>query len=391
MRRSAPLIAFVALVSPLLAQGYREYRSPSFRDFELVRARPVPWEKGLVVRGGLAGNVPSKEDADLGLESINSFDGFAWYRDDHIGDRDAQVDLYAGRDGVIATIRDGRPEENGGRLELSSRFFPFWREGFYRGDDYIPTGRYEGRDYGAYLGLNAPLAEGISGEIGPFWRSYSFERNVDTSDSYTIPEDFNAFGGRAHVQHSTIEFHRRTGRVINGFLFGARVEYERNGANDPFGTALWTSTLPKAFWRGNGHLEWYFPTEGGNVWEWQVDGSMSDRSDRIHNYDASKPAGHLWVDSSLGYRLDFGELAITPFGRGQYTTTADESGAGDKTNLWFGGGLRMDWLLGDTITLLADYSYLNNPNRPSVAFDRDAAGEHQFFIGLEVRIGTPGR
>lgn len=384
----SPVVVVLALAGSAVAQGYREYRSPSFRDFEIVRSRPTPWERGLVVRGGLAGNAPLEEDVALGLDTKTSFDGFAWYRDDHLGDRDAQVDLYAGRDGVIATIRDGRKEENGGRLELSSRFFPFYREGFYRGDDYIPTGRYEGRDYGAYLGLSAPLADGIQGEIGPFWRHYSFSRNVDTAATYTIPEDYDTFGGRVHVQHATLSFDRNNARAQDGFLFAVRAEYERNTANEEFGTALWTSTLPSAFWRATGHLEWYFPTEGGNVWELQVDAGMSDTADRVYNFDVSKPVGNLWVDGSVGFRLEFGDLAITPAGRLQYTVTVDESGTGSDANLWYGGGLNVDWFLGDSFSLIANYSFLNNPSRPTIAFDQDLSGEHQFFLGLELRIGT---
>ncbi|MBI5852044.1 MAG: hypothetical protein HZB39_13610 [Planctomycetes bacterium] len=393
--RSPSLVLLVAAAAAfgatVTAQGYRDYRAPSYRDFELVRERPTPWRTGFVVRGGIAGTIASDEDPALARESVTSFDGFAWFRGDHLGDRDAQVDLYAARDGVIASIRDGRREETGGRLELGGRFFGKWREGFYRGDDWVPTGQYEGRDYGAYLGFAAPVAEGMSGEIGPFWRRYDFTRGDQTLSTYAIPDDFDAFGGRAQFQHESLAFDRQYGRPIEGFLLAGRIEYERNGSNDPFGTALWTSTLPNAFWRGWGHLEWYFPQDESTVWEWQLDASLSDEADRIHNYDASKPMGHLWVDTSLGYRMGFGEIALTPSARGQFTRSVDEAGVATNDDLWFGGGLHLDWQLGETFVFIADYSYLNNPNRPTVSFDRDVGGEHQFFAGLEARFGTAMR
>lgn len=391
MRSCAPALALVLLVSPLVAQGYREYRAPSFRDFGLVRARPWPFARALTLRAGIGSDMAATKDESLGMENETAFDGFAWYRDDHLGDRDAQVDVYAGRDGALIGIRDGRKDESGGRLELSSRFFPFWREGFYSGDKWVPTGRYEGKDYGAYLGLAAPLAEGFSGELGPFYRHYDFKRNSDTAPTYTLPPDFDAYGGRAMIQHDTLNFDSRTHRVTDGFLFAGRIEYERNNANDAFGTAIWTSTLPKAFWRGTAHLEWYFPIDGGSVWELQVDGGMSDRSDRVYNYDTEKALGNLWVDASLGYRLDLGSAALTPSGRIQYTSTVDESGGNNDNNWWIGAGVHLDVPLGDSFSLIADYSYLNNPNRPSVSYDRDVAGEHQFFVGMEARLGMSRR
>ncbi|MCC6785024.1 MAG: hypothetical protein IT457_19405 [Planctomycetes bacterium] len=385
------LAASLALPAALTAQGYRDYRAPNFQDFGLVRARPTPWKTGFVVRGGLAGSLAADEDEALALENATAFDGFAWFRGDHLGDREAQLDLYAARDGVIASIRDGRPEETGGRLELSGRFFPKWREGFYRGDTYVPTGQYEGRDFGAYLGFAAPIADGMTAEIGPFWRRYEFERGDQTLATYTIPDDFDTFGGRAQFQHESLAFDREYGRPVDGFLLAIRVEYEHNGSDQPFGTALWTSSLPSAFWRGGGHLEWYFPQGDGSVWEWQLDASMSDESDRVHNFDASKPAGHLWVDTSIGYRLDFGAMALTPSGRGQFTRTVEESGSGASDKFWFGGGFHLDWRLGDNFSVIGDYSYLSNANRPTVAWDRDVGGEHQFFAGLELRFGTTGR
>ena len=43
--------------------------------------------------------------------------------------------------------------------------------------------------------------------------------------------------------------------------------------------------------------------------------------------------------------------------------------------------------LGDNLSVLGDYSYLNNANRPSTSYEEDITGEQQFFAGLELRFG----
>ena len=385
------LAAITAVGGVASAQGYRDFRSPSFRDFQLVRNRPYHYVEALTLRAGASGTMPGDEDPVVGREETYAPDGFAWYHSDSFTSEGLGFDAYVGRDGAIAVLQQGGMTDGGGggRLELSTRYFPFYREGFYRRDDWLPTGRYEGRDYGIYGGISTPLDEQAMFEFGLFYRRNSFEANETTGAGYRIPEDYAAYGARVYFEQSTLRLAQQTGLPSDGFLATIKVEYERNTADDAFGTDLWTSRLPSGLVRGAFHLEWYFPTDGSSVWELRLDASMSDEQDRVHIFDATKPIGVWWADAELGYRLGFGQsLHLTPFGNLQFTRTLDELGVDDEDDFWLGGGLRARFELADSISLLADYSYLSNANRPSISYDEDVYGEHQFFAGIEVRIGA---
>lgn len=385
---AAPLVLLVAGTAS--AQAYRDFTAPSYRDFEVVRNRPWPYVSALTVRAGLAGVIAADENKSIGREDDFAPDGFVWYRTDQFTSNQSNLDAYVGRDGAIVSIvQEELTEGSSGRLEIGARYFPFYREGYYRGDDWVPTGQYDSMDYGAYLGFSTAVGEGATLEIGPFYRRYEFDRSDLTGPGYAIPEDFNAYGARLYFEQSTLQIDPQRSLPYSGFLATLRGEYERNDSNETFGTALWATRLPTAFWRGLLHLEWYFPTEGSSVWELRVDGEINDDKDRIHIYDAQKPIGEYWGDATVGYRLELARgLYLTPFGQLQYTKTADESGLGSGDDFWFGGGARFRFDLSDQITVLGDYSYLNNANRPSISYDQDVFGEHQFFVGAEVRFGA---
>ena len=120
-----------------------------------------------------------------------------------------------------------------------------------------------------------------------------------------------------------------------------------------------------------------------------LDGEMNDRADRVHIYDAQKPIGETWADARLGYRLELGSgLFFTPFGQLQYTSTPSASGDSASDDFWVGAGGRFRFELGDVMSVLGEYSYLSNPNRPSSSYEEDVYGEHQFFVGAELRIGA---
>ncbi|MBK8979401.1 MAG: hypothetical protein IPM29_26175 [Planctomycetes bacterium] len=361
------------------------YRASGYRDLELARDRPQPASSFLRLRGAATYTLPQDADESVGRTDEFSGYGSVLYHDDAVGDRKSTIDAYAGTDGALLGVREHFDPGSSAILEVSARYFPYYREGFYDGDDFVATGRYEGFDWGAYLGL-ATQSEGYTFELGPFYRHYSFSRGDDTAPQYVIPDDYDAFGGRLHLEQSTLQLDRTYRRPVDGFLTAVRVEFEWNTSQGRFGTDIWKSELPDAFWRGFGHLEWYFPTGDGAV-EFQLDGGVAAAEDRIWAFDAQKPTGHWFGDARLGYRFDLGGFSFAPYGNLLFTHTIDEVGSDSTDDFWFGGGVKMDWMLDESLSLWGEYSYLNNANRPSISFQNDVWGEHQFFLGLELTFG----
>lgn len=375
--------ALLAATAPgLLAQSYS--------DLMLVRNRKNEGQDVLQVRAGAAFGFPAgAEDETIGLQSVVAPHGHVYFRTRGFTAERAVLLAYAGFDGVYATVKNdpdlGAQAQS--RLELFGRFFPYYREGFYRDDEFVPTGRYEGNDYGFALATSRQMDQEMRIELGLFYRRYDFSRNETTSPTYTIPDDFNGFGGRLVLEHQTLSVDRETGRPEAGFLFTAAVEREQNDSRDTFGTqGIYESELPSGFWRARGHMEWYFPHTEASTLALFLDASYSDESDRVYNYDASKPIGNLWVDAQLRWRLDMGRaLSVTPFLAGQFMRVLNEEGFGAETELFFGGGLDARFDAHTNFALFVNYSYLNNESRPTISPTRDTLGEHQVFAGLELR------
>lgn len=378
---SATTCVFVAQLLP----------AQSYDDLTLVRNRKNEGEDLLQVRAGIGLGFPSgSEDESIGLQSVTAPSGHVYYRRRGFTAQRAVLLAYAGFDGVYVTAKDD-PQlgaEAQSRLELFGRFFPFYREGFYLDDDFVPTGRYEGRDYGVALATSRLVDKEFRIELGGFYRRYSFERNETTAPTYIIPEDFHAYGGRLILEHQTLALDRDTGRPNAGFLFAVTAEREQNSSDGLFGTqGVYESELPSGLWRGRGHLEWYFPHTETSTFAFMLDGSYSAEEDRVYNYDASKPIGNLWFDGQLRWRLSFGRwVSVTPFLSGQYVRALSETGAGADTEVFFGGGIDGRFDAGDNFTIYANYSFLNNESRRTVSPTRDTLGEHQLFAGVELRF-----
>ncbi|MEZ5964079.1 MAG: hypothetical protein R3F56_09565 [Planctomycetota bacterium] len=363
----------------------------SFDDLMLVRNRKNEGEDLLQVRAGVGfGRPAGSEDKAIGLESVTAPHGHVYYRHRGFTAQRAVLLAYAGFDGVYVTAKDDPAlgSDSQSRLELFGRFFPYFREGFYRNGDFVPTGRYEGRNWGAALATSRIVDKEFRIEIGGFYRRYSFARNGTTDATYTIPDDFNAYGARVILEHQTLAVDRETGRPNAGFLFAVAIEREQNDSDARFGTAgLWESELPSGLFRGRGHLEWYFPHTESSTFAIMVDGSLSDENDRVYNYEASKPVGNMWFDGQLRWRILLGRsVSITPFLAGQYVRVLRETGSGADTKAFFGGGLDARFDAGDAFSLFLNYSYLNNESRPTVSPSRDTLGEHQLFAGVEIRF-----
>lgn len=386
--RAAVPAALLVLAGGLAAQITA--LSPNYRELSFSRNRSTNYSELLLIRGGLGGQVAAGEDKDVGKESDFVPDGQAWLHTEGFGAKTSALDAYAGRDGVYAGIREGDIVGDGniGRLELTGRFFPFYREGFYRDDSFISTGRYEGKDYGAALSVGRLLRDDASLEVGAFYRWYKFERNEQTPANYVIPDDHETYGGQAWFEQRTLQFNRQTGRPEQGYLATIGAVAEWNTSKQRFGIpGNYESQLPELVYRGRARLEWYFPQGQDNTWEFILDGSLSDSQDRVFNYDATKPVGHTYVDADLRYRLELGGgIYLAPMLKLEFIRILEQTGAGTQNKFFYGGGLYGGMDFSDALGLVLSYSYLNNESRPSPSWNEDLYGEHQFFIGVELRL-----
>lgn len=384
-RASIVLSLVTALVPGLAAQ--------TFDDLSLVRDRPSPYASLLQIKAGMIGSRASPEVPAVGLEDEIGWDGHVYYRAIS-GGSGTGLEAYAGRDGALLGLRDGNmlAGENTSRLELKTRYFPFYREGYYEGSRFTPTGRYEGKDYEAYLGFGRPADEALLFELGGFWRRNTFDRNQDTAASYVIPDDYNAYGLRLFAEHDTLVMDRNRGVPREGFLLTALAEREWNDSDRVFGFTGFQSELPSAVWRGRGHLEWYFPGSDAATWVVWLDGALLDKTDRVQSYDAQRPLGNLWGDGQLRLRWFLGDsIVLTPFAQVQFSRLRGPEFTTNDKKWFFGGGLEADVLFGESVSLNFWYSFLDNESRPPVSVSRDLHGEHMFFAGMVLRFGAARR
>ncbi len=378
------VVVFLVLASAMQAQSYA--------DFMLVRNRERAERSLLQVRAGVSGTLAESENEVAGQEDDFAADGFIYYHSKEVSPQDPWImDAYAGRDGVYFGLKEkvfpGKPTQ--GRLELFGRAFPFYREGFYSGDDFVPTGRYEGRDYGARLGVSREVDAGMRLEGSTFYKVYDFSRNKDTASDFTEPDNFSAYGARITLEQNTVTLNRRSGLPESGYLWTIAAEREQNDSSKIWGvTGGFQSELPRGIWRGQAHLEMFIPNGASGVFELDVDASLSDEDDRVYNNRAEHPQGNLWADGILGYRMVFGDgFIITPKAALQYVRTLNASGVGSSEDYFYGGGLDLAFGVGGGMAVVARYSFLNNPSRPPVSFNEDLYGEHQFFVGLDMIFG----
>jgi hypothetical protein len=356
------------------------------------RNQRLPYSQLLQIEAGVLASKAAEEDPAAGLADEVAWDGSIFYHDDQFGVRTGQLDVYAGRDGICASLRDGRMQSGDtvSRLQLSGRLWPFYREGFYRGDSFVPTGQYEGNDYEGYLGFGRLAGEDLFIEFGPFYHMYEFDRNEATAANYVIPEDYDAYGIRMHLEQNNVQLDRRSGLPREGFLATAVVEREWNDSDTTFGVVSGFQTrLPSAVWRLRGRMEWYLPQASDGAWEIFASGQFVDEKDRVVQYDAQHPQGNLWVDAQLRLRLPVAEsFTLTPFVHGQFTRILDETGSSSDQEFFFGGGVET-WLhFSDAVSFNAWYSYLDNESRPPVSIDEDLHGQHMGFAGLVLRFGA---
>ena len=162
------------LGAALMAAAAPSLAAQSYSDLTLVRNRKNEGQDVLQVRAGAGIGFPSgAEDESIGLQSVVAPHGSVYFRKRGFTADRAVLLAYAGFDGVYATVKDD-PElgsQAQSRLELFGRFFPYYREGFFRDDEFVPTGRYEGNDYGAVLATSRQVDQEFRIELGVFYRT----------------------------------------------------------------------------------------------------------------------------------------------------------------------------------------------------------------------------
>ncbi len=376
-------LALLALAATAHAQNYS--------DLTTVRRAPRPYASILEIEAGAIGTMASEKVPTVGLDDDISWDGHIFYRDDRFGSGSNLLEAYAGRDGIYASLSDGSliGDETTARLELRARPWQFYRDGFYRGDNLVPNGFYDGSDYEIYAGFGREPQAGLFFELGPFYRRYDFARSDLTPSSFAVPADFDAYGVRIYLEQSNLQMDRRRGMPQEGFVLTLTGEREWNDSEGAFGSAGFTTTLPSGFWRARGRLEWYVPSADDATWEIFANGGWHDEKDRIQNYEAQRPLGDIWGDVQIRLRIDFGDnVSLAPFVHGQYSHLADESGTSSDGKFFFGGGIEGYLHFTDTLSLHGYYSFLDNENRPSIKIDEDLHGEHMFYVGMLARFGA---
>jgi hypothetical protein len=382
------VVSLSALALPLCAQ--------SFDDLTSFRTQPMPYSQFIQVRAGVLGSMAAEKDPAVGLDDELGVDGSVFFHDAGFAGsgRDGQLDVYAGRDGLYAGLRDGNLiSDTITRIELKARLWPFYREGFYRGDNFVPTGHYDGRDYEAYLGFGREVADQLFVEFGPFYRRNQFGETDDNTlytPNYIVPADYAAYGARLFIEQRTTQLDRRSGLPTNGFCFSVIGEREWNDSSGEFGVNPgFIAELPSAVMRARGRIEWFIPQSTDVTWEIFASGMFLDKLDRVLEYEAQHLQGDRWVDAQLRLRFLLSDsFSLSPFVAGQFTHIQGEGGASAENKFFYGGGAEM-WLhFSDMFSANAWYSYLNNESRPSVSISEDLHGEHMFWAGLVARFGA---
>lgn len=365
----------------------------SYADIVDVRNPTLPYSTLLEIEAGAIGTKARSEDPLVGLQDDLSWDGHAYYRDEAFGGRGGTLEGYAGRDGLYAGYYNGKIIGNDSttRFELHARPWQFYRDGFYRGSNFVPNGLYDGSDWEGYVGFGREAQEGLYIEFGPFYRRLSFDRSslTPSPSEFTIPTDYKAYGGRLFLEQNTIKLDRRSGLPTSGFLFTVIGEREWNDSAGQVGSSVFATELPSAVWRVRGRLEWYVPSSESAAWEIFARGGWNDETDRVQNTESQRPLGSQWADAQLRFRMSLGRSwTLTPFVNGQYSMVPNETGETNKRKFFFGGGLETYLHLSDQIALHGWYSYMANESRPSIQVGEDVHGEHMFYLGMVLRFGA---
>ena len=384
-----PLAAAAAAaftVAPLAAQ--------TFTDLTESRNVPQPFTSIFQVEAGAIGTIADDRDVSVGLDDDISWDARLYYRDEAFGSRKGTIAAYAGRDGLYASYADGKivGDDTVTRFEFRGRPWMFYRDGFYRDDQLVPNGFYEGSDYEGYIGFGKEAQQSLYIEIGPFYRALDFRRSELTPVTFAEPEDFSAYGARIYLEQAALQMDRKRGLPREGHVITLNGEREWNDSEGGIGGGAFVTELPSAVWRLRGRLEWYIPGSDTTCWEVFALGGWHDEKDRIQSSEGQRPLGNQWADAQLRLRWSLSNsVTLTPYFNAQYSRVLAEDGFDSDREFFFGGGADLWIHFGERLSMQASYSYLDNENRPSISIDEDLHGQQMFYAGMALRIGTAAR
>ncbi|MEZ5988987.1 MAG: hypothetical protein R3F30_07660 [Planctomycetota bacterium] len=377
----------------VLASPVRSQHQASLEDLKVVRHRTYAVDQFLEVRGGALYGFADGEDPVRYVENSLVFDGSAYLRTKNPITGQGRLDAYVGRDGFYGSIIDGDPKtaKNYTRFEVFGRqWASFIREGFYQGDDFIPVGMYDYRWWKARMLLAANVTEGLKGEMGVFYGQNAFDRNGQTSGSYTIPDDHAVYGFEVLGEENRLEVDPATRLPYKGYTFSGWITQEWNDSQQTFGIVGRESRLPKSLIRGGAHFEYYMPASDTTSWFITGDGMISPKDDRITIYDPWKTQGRWWIDGTFELRWLLGDhFSLQPGVRVQYLRLADEFGTSEENKFFWGGQVRTRWDPSESVAVVTEQC-IHNESREPVELGQDTQPALAFAVPSQV-LRAPGR
>jgi hypothetical protein len=346
------------------------------------------------VEAGAIGSFADDTDPAVGLDDEISWDARVWYRNEQFSSRRGTLEAYAGRDGIFGSFTDGKlvGDDTLTRFEVRARPWMFYRDGFYRDDQLVPNGFFDGEDYEGYIGFGRNADQSLYIEIGPFYRKLDFARSRLTPATFVIPEDFSAYGGRIYAEQSAVQMDRRRAVPREGYVLTVVGEREWNDSETPYGSSGFATQLPSAVWRARGRVDWYIPGSDSVTWEVFANGGWHDEKDRLQSAEGQRPLGNVWADGQIRMRIHAGQsLTLTPFFQAQYSRLLREDGFTSNRDVFLGGGVDAALHFSEALSLHAWWSWVDNENRPSVRVDEDIHGQQMAFVGMVLRIGASRR
>jgi len=362
----------------------------SLRDLTIVRNRTWAVEEFVEIRAGALYAFPDSKDDLNFAEDSTTLDGHLYYRGANFFSGKGRTDAYIGRDGWYVGVVEGDPKtaKNFWRFEFyGQNWMGYQREGFFDSDNFVPTGMYDKTRWDARIMAATSPAAGIKAEAGGFYGQRKFNRNEQTSPSYTIPENYNVYGFELIAEDNKVQVDQKTHLPFRGALFTAWLRAEWNDSSKLFGLPGNESTLPAQVIRGGLHTEIYSPASQTATWILTGDGGIATKDDRIWIYDPWKPEGRWYADAKAEIRWLWGDhFSVQPGLRVLYQRVDDEFQTSSDDKLFWGGSFRFRWDPSESVALVIDYSYLSSNERSPVKLNRDTLSNHWVYAGVELHF-----